>query len=215
MSQGAGAPLVGMRQWSRPRRVARRPLRISGVTSQREPCSALRRALRGCDRAGANKNAVGPGAASRSRVASIGQARWNLLRPPRARKWARTPCSRPTQGGAHAAIGPKCPGPSKETNIYRVVSGAAPASLRAGAAWSRGPACGDATVEPALSVSPPASCVSPRSDPQRGPSSALRHASPRYLPWLRRDPSHPSAPDATRVARLDQSFLKLILRPGG
>ena len=102
-----------------------------------------------------------PGAASRSRVASIGQARRNLLRPPRARKWARTPCSRPTQGGARAAIGPNRPGPSKETNIYRVVSGAAPALLR---------------------------------------------SSPRYLPWLRRDASHPSAPDATRVARLDQCF---------
>ena len=164
---GAGAPLVGMRQWSRPRRVAHRPSRVYGVTSQREPCSALRRALWGWDRAGANENAVGPGAASRSRVASIGQARWNLLRPPRARKWARTPRSRPTPGGARAAIGPKRPGPSKETKIYRVVSGAAPASLRAGAAWSRSPACGDATVEPALSVSPP---------------------------------------DATRVARLDQSF---------
>ena len=158
---GAGAPLVGMRQWSRPRRVARRPSRVYGVASQREPCSALRRALWGCDRAGANQNAVGPGAASRSRVASIGQARWNLLRPPRARKWARTPCSRPTQGGAHAGIGPKRHGPPKEAKIYRVVSGAAPASL---------------------------------------------HSSPRYLPWLRRDASHPSAPDATRVARLDQSF---------
>jgi hypothetical protein len=44
-------PLVGMRQWRRPRRVAHRPLRVYGVTSQREPCSALRRArLRGCDR---------------------------------------------------------------------------------------------------------------------------------------------------------------------
>ena len=42
---------MGMRQWSRPRRVAHRPLRVYGVTSQREPCSALRRArLRGCDR---------------------------------------------------------------------------------------------------------------------------------------------------------------------
>ena len=90
-----------------------------------------------------------------------GQARWNLLRPPRARKWARTPCSRPTQGGARAAIGPKRPGPSKEMKICWVVSGAAPASLR---------------------------------------------SSPRYLPWLRRDVSHSSAPDATRVARLDQSF---------
>jgi len=32
------------------------------------------------------------GAASRSGVASIEQARWNLLRPARARKTARTPC---------------------------------------------------------------------------------------------------------------------------
>jgi len=30
---------------------------------------------------------------------------------------ARTPCSWSTQGGAHADIGPKRPGPSKETNI--------------------------------------------------------------------------------------------------
>ncbi len=35
---------MGMRPWSRPRRVARRPSRVCGVTSQREPCSALRRA---------------------------------------------------------------------------------------------------------------------------------------------------------------------------
>ena len=175
----------------------RRPSPASGVPTPREALIKSRMrdrgdlglapergagALWGCDRAGANQNAVGPGAASRSRVASIGQARWNLLRPPRARKWARTPCSRPTQGGARAAIGPKRPGPSKETNIYRVVSGAAPASLRAGAAWSKGPACGDATVEPALSVSPPASCVSPRSDPQRAPLP--RYDTPRqeYLP---------------------------------
>src|SRR5829696_181485 len=38
-------------------------------------------------------------------------------------------------------------------------------------------------------------------------SAALR-ALPRYLPWLRRDALHPSAPDATRVARLNQRFLK-------
>ena len=36
-------------------------------------------------------------------------------------------------------------------------------------------------------------------------SAALR-ALPRYLPWLRRDALHPSAPDATRVARLNQRF---------
>src|SRR5690242_306241 len=38
-------------------------------------------------------------------------------------------------------------------------------------------------------------------------SAALRIL-PRYLPWLRCDALHPSAPDATRVARLNQCFLK-------
>src|SRR5690242_12902000 len=38
-------------------------------------------------------------------------------------------------------------------------------------------------------------------------SAALRIL-PRYLPWLRCDAWHPSAPDATRVARLNQCFLK-------
>src|SRR5688500_3070698 len=47
---------------------------------------------------------------------------------------------------------------------------------RMGATWSRGPACGDATVEPIVSASPPILCASARSDPQRGPSSALRRA---------------------------------------
>src|SRR5689334_25189616 len=37
-------------------------------------------------------------------------------------------------------------------------------------------------------------------------SAALRIL-PRYLPWLRCDALHPSAPDATRVARLNQCFL--------
>jgi len=41
---------------------------------------------------------------------------------------------------------------------------------------SRGPACGDATVEPAMGASTPALCASSGSDPQRGPSSALRRA---------------------------------------
>jgi len=36
-------------------------------------------------------------------------------------------------------------------------------------------------------------------------SAALRDL-PRYLPWLCRDALHPSAPDATRVARLNQRF---------
>ncbi len=56
---------------------------------------------------------VCPGAASRSGVASIGQARWNLLRPARARKTVTTPCSRPTQGGADAVIGANLPVPSR------------------------------------------------------------------------------------------------------
>ena len=41
---------------------------------------------------------------------------------------------------------------------------------------SRGPACGDATVEPIMSASLPILCASSGSDPQRGPSSALRRA---------------------------------------
>src|SRR4051812_14084432 len=36
-------------------------------------------------------------------------------------------------------------------------------------------------------------------------SAALRTL-PRYLPWRRRDALHPSAPDTTRVARLNQRF---------
>src|SRR4051794_40783170 len=40
-------------------------------------------------------------------------------------------------------------------------------------------------------------------------SAALRTL-PRYLPWLRRDALHPSTPDTTRVARLNQCFLKLF-----
>src|SRR5262249_6220717 len=109
------------------------------------------------------------GAASRFGVASIGQARWNLLRPARARKTARTPCSRPTPGGADAAIGPKSPVPSKETTIYRVASGAASAVLRPVQRGAGVPLAGDATVEPVISVSSPALCVSARSDPLKGP----------------------------------------------
>ena len=41
---------------------------------------------------------------------------------------------------------------------------------------SRGPACGDATVEPIVSESLLILCASAGSDPQRGPSSALRRA---------------------------------------
>ena len=41
---------------------------------------------------------------------------------------------------------------------------------------SRGPACGDATVEPIMSASLPIHCASSGSDPLRGPSSALRRA---------------------------------------
>jgi hypothetical protein len=48
---------------------------------------------------------------------------------------------------------PESPGPSKESKCHWVVPGAAPALLRAGGTWSRGPACGDATVQPANSVS--------------------------------------------------------------
>lgn len=36
-------------------------------------------------------------------------------------------------------------------------------------------------------------------------SAALR-VLPRYLPWLRRDALHPSAPDTTHIARLNQCF---------
>src|SRR6476661_827506 len=39
-------------------------------------------------------------------------------------------------------------------------------------------------------------------------ASASLRVLPRYLPWLQRDASHPSAPDATRVARLNQRFPK-------
>jgi len=53
----------------------------------------------------------------------------------------------------------------------------------AGGTWSRGPACGDATVEPAVSASCPALCASPGSDPQRGPSSALRRAIQAHNTW--------------------------------
>ena len=46
----------------------------------------------------------------------------------------------------------------------------------AGVTRSRGPTCGDATVEPAMGASMPAPCASAGSDPQRGPTSALRRA---------------------------------------
>jgi hypothetical protein len=61
------------------------------------------------------------GAASRSRVA------FHRPRP-----------TEPAPPCAGAGIGPNRRGPSKETPIYRVVSGAAPAVLRAGGTWSRG-----------------------------------------------------------------------------
>src|SRR5689334_22806733 len=41
-----------------------------------------------------------------------------------------------------------------------------------------------------------------------GAAPASLHSLPRYLPWLRRDALHSSAPGATRVTRLDQSFPK-------
>ena len=41
--------------------------------------------------------------------------------------------------------------------------------VAAGATRSRGPACGDATVEPDMSVSSPALCVPEWSDPLKGP----------------------------------------------
>jgi len=43
-------------------------------------------------------------------------------------------------------------------------------------------------------------------------ASASLRSLPRYLPWQRRDALHPSAPDPTRVARLDQCFLKHRVR---
>src|SRR5450759_5312004 len=46
----------------------------------------------------------------------------------------------------------------------------------AGGTWSRGPTCGDATVELAIGASTPALRAPSGSDPQRGPSSALRRA---------------------------------------
>ena len=45
-----------------------------------------------------------------------------------------------------------------------------------GKTWSRGPACGDATVEPIIRASHPILRASSGSDPQGGPSSALRRA---------------------------------------
>src|SRR5512144_2460437 len=45
-------------------------------------------------------------------------------------------------------------------------------------------------------------------------ASAVLRILPRYLPWLRCDALHPAAPDTTRVARLNQCFLKLQ-PPGG
>src|SRR5690349_15153283 len=39
-----------------------------------------------------------------------------------------------------------------------------------------------------------------------GAASATLRVLPRYLPWLRHDALHPSAPDTTRVARLNQCF---------
>src|SRR5690349_12905054 len=39
-------------------------------------------------------------------------------------------------------------------------------------------------------------------------ASASLRSLPRYLPWQRFDALHPSAPDTTRIARLNQCFLK-------
>jgi hypothetical protein len=47
---------------------------------------------------------------------------------------------------------------------------------RIGVARSRGPAGGDATAKPITSASAPMTCAFPGSDPQGGPSSALRRA---------------------------------------
>src|SRR4029077_19295706 len=55
---------------------------------------------------------------------------------------ARTPCSRPTQGGAGAAIGPNRHGPSRESMSHGVASGPSRAVLRAGGTWSRDPLAG-------------------------------------------------------------------------
>ena len=107
----------------------------------------------------------------------------------------------------------------------------------AGETWSRGPACGDATVEPANGVSTPALRVSPRSDPQRGPSSALRHARRGLVTQhgadSRRVFSHESAEQDTRAgytaaharptgflrygrpARTRQSRGRIVSSPGG
>src|SRR5512144_929688 len=41
-------------------------------------------------------------------------------------------------------------------------------------------------------------------------ASAVLRILPRYLPWLRCDALHPSAPDTTRVARLNQCFLRSV-----
>ncbi len=82
-------------------------------------------------------------------------------------------------------------------SLLRLISGRIP-NLKLGPLHrldSR-PACGDATVQPANSVSPPALRVSPRSDHKRGPSFALRR------PW------QSSAPGATPVVGLMQSFPK-------
>jgi hypothetical protein len=119
---GAGAPLVGMRQWSRPRRVARRPVRVCGVTSQRESCSALRRAhLWGCDRgAGQGASTAGPRASAGSDPQQAGAPL--------------PPSNAPTCGDATVA-------PAKARRppaLARLRGAAAPGGRKLGAEWPRG-----------------------------------------------------------------------------
>jgi hypothetical protein len=71
--------------------------------------------LRGCDREGVHKNAMTRRAASRSGVASIGQGRWNLLRPPRARCVGSSLCRPATRRPRRLALDPNRLGRARET----------------------------------------------------------------------------------------------------
>src|SRR3989304_706912 len=87
------------------------------------------------------------------------------------------------RGAPERGAGPRLRDATVKVHNSTRISGALHPAAGAGATRSRGPACGDATVEPAMSASLPSLCASSRSDPQRGPSSALRRAHPSASRW--------------------------------
>ncbi len=94
--------------------------------------------------------------------------------------WSRDRCN-VEQGPRFAGMRPWNRSPRVAHRFYARLRGQIPAG--APLPPCDAPTCGDATVEPAMSASPPSLCTSSRSDPQRGPSSALRRAHPSASRW--------------------------------